>query len=389
MTPEQQRAIAIASARARLSGEDFAAIKADGAQGGAPMPMSPEAQSQMTSQISPYLPTERGTDVAGEIAQAPYNAGAAVNDAAAKYLPAPFAAGLGAATNAGLEGAQMVAGGGIGGAVGTGAREAAQGAGRSLMKSALKPTWQDQRSGKAARAIDTMLEDGYSPTRGGVDLINARIAALKEAQAPIAANSLKTGSADRIVDAITPVERRISEGTMRADALRGTDRVRQEFLTHPEVTMSAEYGSGVPVNVLQAMKEQNHRVLTDSAYGARLNPDPSRDALKALTRQIGKEIELAEPGVAPLNRKMSELLNAKKVAERRALMQGNNNPASLGVSLATMTNNPMLALGMWANSSSAAKAALARMLYTGGKAGPALGTVAGAGALPFMQDDPK
>lgn len=340
------------------------------------------ATSTIGGEVLPMMNTGNGVN----ISEAPYELGAKVNDALVqRNWPADQAAGLGAAANAGMEAAGMLAGGGIGGAAGAGVRDAAQGTGRWFMKSAIKPTWQDQRSGKAARAIDTMLDEGYSPTIGGVDAMQTRIANLKAAQTPITAQSTNTGNADRIISALEPVERRIGEGTMRADALRGTDRVRQEFLTHPEVTMSAEYGSGIPVPALQSMKEQNHRVLTDSAYGARLNPDPSRDALKAVTRQIGREIELAEPGVAPLNREMSALLNARKVAERRALMQGNNNPLSLGVSLAAAANNPMAAVGMWANSSAAAKAAMARMLYTGGRAAPYLGT--GAGMASVLMDN--
>ena len=382
MTLEQQRALAIASARLRMSQGDFAAIKADGPNANA-MPISPAAQSSMSSQISPYLPTERGTDVAGEIAQAPYELGAKVNDAAAKVLPAPVAAGLGTAANVGMEGAGMLAGGAIGAGAGMAARPAMQGTGRALMKSAIKPTWGDQRSGKAARAIETMLEDGYSPTIGGVDKIKTRVAALKGEADNLIAGS--TGTVDKyaVADRLRPLYRDVEKSPLPNSGINTVTNAETEFLSHPSLLGT----SSMPVQLAQEMKSRAYKEMGDSAYGMGLKPAAERDALKALARGFKEEIEGVVPQVAPINAKTTELLNAQKVAERRALMQGNNNPASLGVSLATMTNNPMLALSMWANSSSAAKAALARMLYTGGKAAPAAGAVTGAGMAALLRDE--
>ena len=122
---------------------------------------------------------------------------------------------------------------------------------------------------------------------------------------------------------------------------------------------------GVPIRDLQAMKQENYRQLGDASYGAGLRPMAERDALKGVTGGIRREIESVHPEVAPLNAAASELLNARRIAERRVLMSGNNNPLPLGASVASAVHNPAAALGLWANSSDLVKSMLARALYSG------------------------
>ena len=118
----------------------------------------------------------------------------------------------------------------------------------------------------------------------------------------------------------------------------------------------------------------------DAAYGIGLKPAAERDALKAVTAALKTNIERAEPAVAPINAKISELVNALKVSSRRAAMEGNKDIVPLGASVATALHNPVAALGLYANSSAAVKAMLARMLYSGSKVIPqaAGGAVGGA-----------
>lgn len=118
MNLEQQRAIAIASARLRMSQGDFAAIKSDGNVQPPQQPVSPglETVSQTVgTQVLPYMATGHGTDVAGEIAQAPYNLGAKVNDKLAGWGVKPeIAAGAGTAANFAMNAIPLAIGGGAG-----------------------------------------------------------------------------------------------------------------------------------------------------------------------------------------------------------------------------------------------------------------------------------
>ena len=147
-------------------------------------------------------------------------------------------------------------------------------------------------------------------------------------------------------------------------------------MSHPSVdplgTMS--------VQAAQAMKQGNYKALGDAAYGMGLKPAAERDAIKAVTAALKKNIERAEPAVAPINKEVSDLMNAIKVSQRRALIEGNKDIVPLGSSVATALNNPVAALSLYANSSAAVKAMLARMLYTGGST-TASGLGAAAGGL--------
>ncbi len=166
----------------------------------------------------------------------------------------------------------------------------------------------------------------------------------------------------------------------------GTNTVQDawaEFLSHPKLQGTAD----IPVQLAQAMKQRAYKEMGDSAYGLGLRPAAERDSLKGLARGLKEEIEGVVPEVAPINAETSAVLNAKKVAQRRAFVEANNNPVSLGTTIAAATNNPMLALSMWANSSSAAKAMLARMLYTGGKGAPTTGAATGAGLAELLRQN--
>jgi hypothetical protein len=98
------------------------------------------------------------------------------------------------------------------------------------------------------------------------------------------------------------------------------------------------------------------------------------EAQKGLARGLKEEIAQAVPSVAPLNAKQAELINALQVAERRALMQGNNNVGGL----AWIAHDPIAAAGFMADKSAWIKSLVARGLYT--PTSPVLG-YGGVGAL--------
>jgi len=104
------------------------------------------------------------------------------------------------------------------------------------------------------------------------------------------------------------------------------------------------------------------------------------EAQKSIARGLKDEIADAVPEVAPLNARESDLLNALKVSERRALIEINKNP--MGLSL--LASNPATWAAFMADRSAGFKAIVARMLYSGQKAIPQVGTAARIGATEVM-----
>ena len=289
--------------------------------------------------------------------RAGYNTGAAVNDVAAKVFPPEIAAGLGTAANVGVQSLPMM----LGGAIGRTAQPAFERVGEGMMQKALRPTWESLRSGKAQSAGRTMLEEGLNPTRSGVEKLSAgadRNVAMAEA---LVAGS--KGSIDKVpvvnravIPLLSKVEKQGSDDAIRTVLKTGDDFLNKDLL---------QGGRDIPVQLAQELKQGIYRQIGDAGYGTGLKPSAERDALKAIAHELRGGIERIVPEVAPLNAKASELINAKKIAERRVLMGGNNNFLPLGASVATAVNNPAAALGLWANSSDLVKSLLARALYSG------------------------
>jgi hypothetical protein len=89
------------------------------------------------------------------------------------------------------------------------------------------------------------------------------------------------------------------------------------------------------------------------------------EAQKTLARGLKEGIVKAEPQIAGLNEQESKLIKTLNVAERRALMQVNNNPAGM----AWLTHDPKRWAAFVADKSSLFKSLLARMLYSGAEEG--------------------
>lgn len=329
-----------------------------------------------------------------DVSHAGYKTGAAVNDfanahpgiiqnlagsvplvgpmlrAGAQAYPQETAAGLGYGANVGLQSIPALFGGKV-------AQEAAapalQDAGRSLMQSAVKPTLEQLRSGDAAKAINTMLEQGYSPTSSGVQAMRSKIADLSDEVSQAIANSPATVNkgavASRLQDALARFQNQVNP---QADTA-AVEKALNEFLSHPLLTGKSE----MPVQLAQALKQGTYQQLGSKPYGELSGA--STEAQKQLARGLREEISKAVPGVAGLNAKQAELINAADVAERRALMAPNVNPISLGF----LAQNPKAAAGFVAEKTPWFKALLARALYSGAKpltygAGAAAGGVIGS-----------
>lgn len=297
--------------------------------------------------------------------------GGAVTDQAAKVLPPEAAAAVGTAANVGVNAIPSVAGGGVG------AMAKAPGAAKALMQQALKPVLHQIETGKAARAIQTMLDEGVPATKKGVEMLTTSINELEHevAQKIAAANGVvdKTTVLSNIRDVLTKFRNQVNPDADLATIRKSA----KEFFNHPLFRGK----QGMSVQEAQSVKQGTYRELGDKAYGTGQKTAAQKDAQKALAKGLKEEIERIEPEVGPLNKKLSDDINALKVLARRTGMEANMNPVGIG----WMINSPGH-LGLWAwlaERSPAVKSMLARGLYTGSM-GRGAGALTGAGLSPGL-----
>ena len=295
--------------------------------------------------------------------RAAYEGGGAVTDALAPHVPPEVAAGAGYATNLATQAIPAF----VGGALGSATKPTQQNLAKSLMQSAVKPTLPDIQKGKAARAIETMLKEGVNPTKGGVD----KLRGMADDITPQIDLGIKDSTAriskGAVADRLRQTARSASDQVNPASDIRAIENAWTEFMQHPQLAGKTD----MSVQRAQALKQGTYRALGDKPYGELQGA--STEAQKALARGLKEEISTAVPEVAKLNARQSELINALKVSERRALMDLNKNPAGL----ALIAPNKAALTAFLADKSALFKSLLARSLYTGGGAGA---TAAGATA---------
>jgi ribosomal protein S20 len=287
--------------------------------------------------------------------KAAYNAGGAVTD-----RMGPEA---GFVTNVATQAIPTV----LGGMAGKATAPSIRGAGKGLMQSALKPSTAEHLSGRGGRAVQTMLDEGVNVSQGGVNKMRSAVDSLNSEIKGIIANSSATVNKQAVASRLQDVMKKY-EHSIDQDDLKAIENVWTKFLTHPNLAGKDE----IPIQVAQKMKQAGGAKLGDAAYGQGLKPAAERDAYKGLVRGFKEEISSAAPGVAPLNARESELINAMKIAQRRVAVDANKNPIGLG---ALISQPWMLPIWMW-DRSPVGKSLAARGLYSG--AGP-IGTGAGAG----------
>jgi hypothetical protein len=295
----------------------------------------------------------------------PYNVGGAATDLAAKVLPPEGAAAVGTAANLATEAAPTL----VGGLVGQASKAPA--AAEWLIRNALKPSQALNDSGKAARAVQTLLKEGLPVTKAGVSKMRDIINSLEEQATKLVSDSKGTISTDAVLERLKPVyERILSKPTWKSD-LESVSKTATEMRANPLV------GEDMTVQAAQALKEGAYRELGDKAYGMGLKPEAARDAQKAVARGLKEEIETVVPEVAPINARTSDLINAMKVTGKRTGVDANKNAVGLG----WLIHDPASpAFWAWmAERSPAFKSALAHGLYSG-NLGRDLGRMAGGAA---------
>lgn len=298
-----------------------------------------------------------------------YNVGGAVTDVAAKVLPEKAAAAAGYVANVATETIPAI----LGGELLKATSPALQHAGKQLMQSALKPTLEQLRTGKAAQAIDTLLKEGVNVTPGGIATLRARISDLNTQIADAIKNSPAAIDKGKVARYLQGTLDKFKKQVNPKSDIAAIQKAWDEFVEHPLLTGKEE----IPVKLAQEMKQATYKSLGEKSYGELKGSDT--EAQKTLARGLKEEIAGAVPGIADMNKAESELLNALKVTERRVLMDSNKNPMGLG----WLAAHPSTWLGFAADRSPLVKSLLARMLNSGAEqipatAGRAAGAVVGA-----------
>jgi len=294
-----------------------------------------------------------GADTGNKLANALLRfGGGAATGGAATAMVSPEDAGTGAlisgATPLAVQGAAKV-----GQLIGSGLRSGSE----SMMQSALKPTIEQLRTGKADTAIKTLLDEGINPTAAGVEKLRGRVGDINSQIDTLIKGSGASVDKQQVIGAMNDTIKRFANQVSPSGDLGSIERVIDDFIAHPTAA-----GNSIPVQLAQELKKGTYRVLKDKAYGQLGSAEI--EAQKALARGLKEGVAKAVPEVAGLNAQESKLLTTLKVAERRALMDANKNP----MGLALLASHPATWAAFMADRSAAFKGLAARLANNASKA---------------------
>jgi len=224
-----------------------------------------------------------------------------------------------------------------------------------LMRMAVKPTIEQYRKGSGKAGVDALLDYGISPTEQGVDKIRSLLDELNDDIANrIQASTAMVDKNDVVSYLSDPMRAAMGQVDPLTD-VNAVKNVATNFMNHPALPNQT-----FPVQTAQELKRGTYRALKNK-YGQLGSAE--EEAQKALARGLKDQVAKAVPEVSVLNAEEKKLLDALTVAERRALMSMNNNPAGLSL----LANNKTAALGFMADRSTEFKALLARMINRASK----------------------
>lgn len=295
-----------------------------------------------------------------------YESGGKVTDAASKVMSPEAAAGLGYAADVGIQAVPSLLGGqGMKAAV----TPLMQAASKRMMQSALKPPTKDILNGDAAKAVQTMLDEGISVTPGGVLKLRTQINELgkevKDAVAGSTATIKKGDVGKRLLDTLEDFKNQVNPQA-DMDALK---KAWLNFRNHPDLIGKQD----IPVQTAHKLKQGTYRALGDKPYGELQGAQI--ESQKQLARALREEVAQAVPQVAAPLQRQSGLINAADLTERRVMAASNNN--LLG--LTPLGISPMSWLLFLADRNPATVSALARLTNANARTAPALlGQSAGA-----------
>ena len=273
-----------------------------------------------------------------------YKGGAATTD----LTGSPAAGGL---VNAGINAVPMLAGGELAKPL---TAAVANPLSRWLMQSALKPTLAMRQSGKAERAITTMLQRGDTVSAGGVENQQQRIGDLAGQVNQAIANSGARVSTSNVANYVPQAYPQFADGPLATPAIQALGDVQTAFLQHPNINGAAD----IPVQVAQDMKRGYQKAIGDKGYGELKTP--STEGEKQIARGLREQISQAIPAVAPLNAEEAAIINALKMNQRAVALDSNKNPLGMG----SLISQPwMIPYWMW-DRSPYGKSVIANALYS-------------------------
>jgi hypothetical protein len=247
-------------------------------------------------------------------------------------------------------------------------------AAKGLMQSALKPPSKAIVSGDAAKAVDTLLQEGVNISAKGAAQLRSKINQLSGEVAQMISASPATVDkahvASEVYKALQKFRNQVNPGADTKAILNSWDEFRSMV------------GSKIPVQEAQALKQGTYKVLADkyAKIGGAVDNEAATQAQMAMAKGLRKGIEEAVPGVGQLNAHESRLINALELAERRAGIGGNKDIGGI----AWLAHHPEAAAAMMADRSAAFKSWLANRIYQARNAVPAAtrsGAFAGASAV--------
>lgn len=296
-------------------------------------------------------------DLGAMTAKAGYGAGGMATDYATEAGASPeTAAKIGYGTNVITQAIPSILTGNIFQSAST---PAFQAGGRSIMRSALKPSSGEMLSGQGNKAVETLLKEGINVTPGGAKVLAEKITGLSDEVSTLIKQAEQAGvtvskieAAKRAQDAITKFRAQVNPGA-DVNAIKASI---EQFMKHPDLKALKD----IPIELAQKMKSGTYSILGSKAYGE--VGSASTEAQKAIARGLKEEIEKAVPAVAGKNAKQAELLNALELVGKRAAVSGNKNPIGLGA----LAENPAAATAFALDRSELVKSILGRLLYSGG-----------------------
>lgn len=248
---------------------------------------------------------------------------------------------------------------------------------KRLMQSSLKPSKKELGSGKAKRAVQTMLDEGVNVSPGGVEKMRASVDDINDQLEAALAGSNATVNknvvAGRLQDTMRKFENQVNP---KAD-MQAIESAWNEFLAHPALQGRTD----IPVQLAQKLKKGTYKSLGEKSYGELKGA--STEAQKTLARGLKEEVAAAVPPVGPALAREADLINASKIANNRVLMDANKNPLGLG----WLAQPWMIPMWMW-DRSPLLKSMTARGLHSGSRVLPGAAAQAGIGALMAGQGQP-
>lgn len=241
-------------------------------------------------------------------------------------------------------------------------------AAENVMQRAIKPSLGELKSGDAAIAIDTMLNEGLNATKGGVKALREKIGELNDQIKTAIENSpayIKTGNVGKgLMDTMKRFQEQVNPQT----DIETIKNAWAMFKNHPLINGASE----IPIQLAQDLKTGTQQMLRKK-YGQMGTADI--EAQKGMARGLREEISSEGPSVvAGLNAEESKLITTLNVVEKRALLDLNKDMGGL----AWLSHRPELFAAYMADKSALFKSLVARMLNANqNTAGPA----AAAGAV--------